>query len=56
MSEKNHCGVCEYFIRFYCPKFGKQVSYSGRVCDEYKYGDFEEVREEYRQKFNRELG
>lgn len=36
MSEKKHCGVCEYFIQFYCPKLGKQVSYSGRVCDEFK--------------------
>lgn len=26
-----------------------------KVCDDYKYGDFEEVREEYRQKFNVEL-
>ena len=36
MTEKGYCGLCEYFIRFYCPKLGKEVSYSGRVCDEFK--------------------
>lgn len=36
MSEIKYCGVCEYFIRFYCPKIGKVVSYSGKVCDEFK--------------------
>lgn len=36
MVEKVYCGLCEYFIRFYCPKIGKVVSYSGKVCDEFK--------------------
>lgn len=40
---KETCFLCD-------PNFMKS-----KVCDAYKYGDFEEVREEYRQKFNTEL-
>ena len=40
MCERNYCGQCKSFIRFYCPKWGKYVSYSGKVCH-----DFERKRE-----------
>lgn len=36
MVEKNYCGQCKSFIRFYCSKLGKQVSYSGKVCPDFK--------------------
>ena len=36
MVEKNYCGQCNYFIRFYCPKLGKYVSYSGKVCPDFE--------------------
>ena len=37
MVEKNYCGRCKSFIRFYCPKLGKHVSYSGKVCPDFEH-------------------
>lgn len=37
MVEKNYCGECKSFIRFYCPKLGKHVSYSGKVCPDFEH-------------------
>ena len=37
MVEKNYCGQCKFFIRFYCPKLGNHVSYSGKVCPDFEH-------------------
>lgn len=36
MFEKEICGRCEHFYRFYCPLRNIQVSYSGKICPQFK--------------------
>ena len=33
---------CKSFIRFYCPKLGKHVSYSGKVCPDFECKEVKE--------------